>query len=421
MQLAHSRLSAASTTIVTSKGSPQQAQCGGEMKVSPLQQDRQSVPCRSTAPAQDRQRGGRIASSTVRPMPARERDSDEAKFMALAVLPYAIPVKRPGSRTGHTRSSRCAMRRCLYIRGMDDRDIMTVFDRETVRRHRDRAAAGFPAYDFLFTEIAERLGDRLDDVVRDFPVALDLGCHTGQVGRMLGGRKGIETLVECDLSPAMVRSAGGGLRVAGDEELLPFADSTFDLAISNLSLHWVNDLPGALLQLRRALKPDGMFMCAMLGGETLFELRRCLMEAELELTGGVSARISPFAEVRDAGGLLQRAGFTLPVVDCDTITVTYESAFKLMADLRGMGETNAGLNRRKSPTPRALMIDAARRYAELYSEPDGRVTATFQILYLAGWAPHESQQKPMKPGTAQVRLADALKVGERSVGDNAEP
>ncbi len=162
----------------------------------------------------------------------------------------------------------------------------------------------------------------------------------------------------------------------------------------------------------------------MLGGETLFELRRCLMEAELDLTGGVSARISPFAEVRDAGGLLQRAGFTLPVVDSDTITVTYESAFKLMADLRGMGETNAGLNRRKHPTPRALMIDAARRYAELYSEPDGRVAATFQILYLAGWAPHESQQKPMKPGTAQVRLADALKVGERSVaagGDKTEP
>jgi SAM-dependent methyltransferase len=211
------------------------------------------------------------------------------------------------------------------------------------------------------------------------------------------------------------------MRVAGDEELLPFADSSFDLAVSNLSLHWVNDLPGALLQLRRALKPDGLFIGAMLGGETLFELRRCLMEAELDLTGGVTARISPFAEVRDAGGLLQRAGFTLPVVDSDTITVTYESAFKLMADLRGMGETNAGLNRRRHPTPRALMVDAARRYAELYSEPDGRVTATFQILYLAGWAPHESQQKPMKPGTAQIRLADALKVEERSAGDKAEP
>jgi NADH dehydrogenase [ubiquinone] 1 alpha subcomplex assembly factor 5 len=357
----------------------------------------------------------------VRPKPA----SEETKLMASAVPSYAGPVKRPGSRTGRTLSGRCAARRCLYIRGMDDRDIMTVFDRETVRRHRDRAAAGFPAYDFLFTEIAERLGDRLDDVVRDFPMALDLGCHTGQVGRVLGGHKGIETLVECDLSPAMVRLAGGGLRVAGDEELLPFADSSFDLAISNLSLHWVNDLPGALLQLRRALKPDGLFMGAMLGGDTLFELRRCLMEAELDLTGGVSARISPFAEVRDAGGLLQRAGFTLPVVDSDTITVTYESAFKLMTDLRGMGETNAGLNRRKHPTPRVLMIDAARRYAELYSEPDGRVAATFQVLYLAGWAPHESQQKPMKPGTAQIRLADALKAEERSVwpagGDKTEP
>jgi NADH dehydrogenase [ubiquinone] 1 alpha subcomplex assembly factor 5 len=312
------------------------------------------------------------------------------------------------------------MRRRRYIRGMDNADIMTVFDRATVRRHRDRAAARFATHDFLFVEIAERLADRLDDVVRDFPTALDLGCHTGLIGRVLRDRKGIETLVECDLSPAMVSAAGGCLRVAGDDELLPFADSSFDLAISNLSLHWVNDLPGALLQLRRALKPDGLFIGAMLGGETLFELRRCLMEAELNLTGGVSARISPFAEVRDAGGLLQRAGFSLPVVDCDTLTVTYENAFKLMNDLRGMGETNAGLNRRKGPTPRSLLIDAARRYAELYSEPDGRVTATFQVLYLAGWAPHESQQKPMRPGTAQARLADALKTEERSVGDSSE-
>ena len=170
-----------------------------------------------------------------------------------------------------------------------------------------------------------------------------------------------------DLPPPSSRSAmagaAGGLCVAGDEELLPFADGSFDLAVSNLSLHWVNDLPGALLQLRRALKPDGLFIGAMLGGDTLFELRRCLMEAELDLTGGVSARISPFAEVRDAGGLLQRAGFSLPVVDSDTLTVTYDSAFKLMADLRGMGETNAGLNRRRRPTPRALLIDAAKGLA----------------------------------------------------------
>ncbi|WP_158047268.1 methyltransferase domain-containing protein [Skermanella pratensis] len=303
---------------------------------------------------------------------------------------------------------------------MDDSDIMNVFDRAMVRRHRDRAAAGFAGYSFLFEEIAERLADRLEDVVRDFPMALDLGCHTGEVGRALRGRKGIERLVQCDLSPAMA-GAAGGLSVAGDEELLPFADASFDLAISNLSLHWVNDLPGALLQLRRALKPDGLFIGAMLGGDTLFELRRCLMEAELDLTGGVSARISPFAEVRDAGGLLQRAGFSLPVVDSDTLTVTYESAFKLMADLRGMGETNAGLNRRRQPTPRALLIDAARRYAELFSEPDGRVTATFQVLYLAGWSPHENQQKPMRPGSAQARLADALKTEERPAGDKAEP
>src|SRR4051812_35870734 len=282
MQRAHSRLSPASPAIVTSKGSPQQAQCGGEMKVSALQHGRQSVPWRSTCPAQDRQRGGRTTSSAARPIPvkepARELTRDETNAgghsMASAVLPNAGPVNQPGCRASQDVASfraaqtqgrsnrcaaarcaaaRCAMRRRRYIRGMDNADIMTVFDRATVRRHRDRAAAGFATHDFLFVEIAERLADRLDDVVRDFPTALDLGCHTGQIGRVLRGRKGIRTLVECDLSPAMVGAAGGNLRVAGDDELLPFADSSFDLAISNLSLHWVNDLPGALLQLRRAL------------------------------------------------------------------------------------------------------------------------------------------------------------------------
>jgi NADH dehydrogenase [ubiquinone] 1 alpha subcomplex assembly factor 5 len=225
--------------------------------------------------------------------------------------------------------------------------------------------------------------------------------------RRMAGRKGIETLVNFDLSPAMARRAGG-LAVAGDEEFLPFAEASFDLIVSNLSLHWVNDLPGALVQARRALKPDGFFCAAILGGDTLFEMRRSLMEAEMELSGGVSPRISPFAEVRDAGGLLQRAGFALPVVDSDTITVTYDSPFRLMADLRGMGETNTGLGRRRTPTPRALMAEAARRYAELFSEPDGRIIATFQIIWLAGWAPHESQQKPLPRGSGQVPLGEAL-------------
>ncbi|HYG89790.1 MAG TPA: methyltransferase domain-containing protein [Azospirillum sp.] len=295
---------------------------------------------------------------------------------------------------------------------MTQSDTMTVFDRALVRRHRDRAAsAGFAERNFLFEEIAERLADRLLDVRRDFPLALDLGSHDGAVRRALHGLKGIETLVSTDLSPAFARMAGSPA-VAADEEFLPFAPAIFDLVVSNLSLHWVNDLPGALLQVRQALKPDGFLCASMLGGETLVELRHCLMEAEQIVSGGISPRVSPFADVRDAGQLLQRAGFALPVVDSDIITVTYADAFALMRDLRGMGETNAVLARRTVPASRALLFEAARLYAERFAEPDGRIPATFQVLYLAAWAPHESQQQPLKPGTAKVSLADALK-GEK--------
>lgn len=293
---------------------------------------------------------------------------------------------------------------------MTDTDTMTVFDRALVRRRRDRAAPRFAAHAFLFEEIADRLADRLEDVRRGFPTALDLGCHDGAIRRALAGRKGIERLVSCDLSPAFAALAGAPA-VAADEELLPFADGSFDLAVSNLSLHWVNDLPGALVQLRRALKPDGFFCAAMLGGETLAELRRCLYEAEMAVSGGVSPRVSPFAEVRDIGGLMQRAGFALPVVDRETITVTYADALGLMRDLRGMGETNAVLARRKVPMRRDLLFHAAALYAERHAEPDGRIAASFQVLYLAGWSPHESQQQPLKPGSAEARLADALKGG----------
>lgn len=286
---------------------------------------------------------------------------------------------------------------------------MNVFDRALVRRRRDRAVSEFTDHSFLFDEIAERLADRLEDVLRPFPMALDIGCHDGAMGRALAGRKGIERLVACDLSPAFARAARG---VAADEEFLPFAPGSFDVAVSNLSLHWVNDLPGALVQIRQALKPDGFFCAAMLGGDTLIELRRCLYEAEMAVSGGVSPRVSPFAEIKDAGGLLQRAGFALPVVDSDTLTVTYADAFALMRELRGMGETNAVLARRKVPVTRGLLFDAARRYAELYAEPDGRIPVTFHVLYLAGWAPHESQQQPLKPGSGAIPLGRALKGGD---------
>jgi SAM-dependent methyltransferase len=286
-------------------------------------------------------------------------------------------------------------------------DAMNIFDRRIVRLRRDRAADGLAKHDFLLREVGERLADRLDDIKRRFPLALDLGCHTGELGRLLGGRGGIESLVHCDLSPAMVARAPD-LRLAADEEALPFGEATFDLVTSLLSLHWVNDLPGALTQIRLALKPDGLFLAAMLGGDTLKELRQALAEAEIAVEGGLSPRVSPFAGVRDAGSLLQRAGFALPVVDTETLTVVYPDPFKLIADLRAMGEANAIIERRRGLTRRATLFEAADRYRKAFADAEGRLPATFQVIYLTGWSPHDSQPKPLRPGSAKASLADAL-------------
>ena len=297
---------------------------------------------------------------------------------------------------------------------------MKVFDRGAVRRHRERASPGFAGHRFLVAEVAERLADRLSDVTREFAAALDLGCHSGELAAALKGRGGIRRLVQADLSEAMVRRASG-LRVVCDEELLPFAPASFDLILSVLSLHWVNDLPGALAQIARCLKPDGLFLAALLGGETLHELRQALITAELEEEGGASPRVSPFVELRDAGGLLQRAGLALPVVDSDTITVTYGDALELMAELRGMGESNAVLGRRHGLTRRATLLRAAELYRELYADGEGRLPATFQVLTLTAWAPHESQQKALAPGSARARLAAALGTDEHAAGEKADP
>jgi len=285
---------------------------------------------------------------------------------------------------------------------------IAVFDRHAVRRHRDRAAPGLSAHDFLFCEVATRLTERLDDITRHFPLALDLGCHTGELGRRLTGRGGIEQLVQSDLSAEMAIRAGP-LALVADEETLPFTDGSLDLVMSSLNLHWVNDLPGALVQIRRALKPDGLFLAAMIGGGSLVELRESLLAAELEHEGGAGPRVSPFADVPDAGALLQRAGFALPVVDSDRITVTYPHPLALMTDLRGMGESNALTDRRRRFTRRATLYAAARIYGERHADADGRIHASFEILYLTAWAPHGSQPRPAAQGSGQIDLGIALK------------
>lgn len=299
---------------------------------------------------------------------------------------------------------------------------MQVFDRRLVRARRDRFAVSFDRHDFLFREVADRLADRLEDTTRRFPLALDLGARGGALAQMLNGRGGITTLVQMELSERLAqRAAAHGPVIVGDEEAIPFGPGTFDAVLSCLSLHWVNDLPGALIQVRRALKPDGLFLGALFGLGTLSELRQVLLEAEVELSGGAGPRVSPFADLRDAAGLLQRAGFALPVADADTITVTYENALALMRDLRGMGEANAAVARPRRPMRRATLMRMAELYGARHAGGDGRVTARFQVLYLTGWAPHEAQPKALRPGSAARRLADALDTKEKPTGDKTRP
>ncbi len=300
-------------------------------------------------------------------------------------------------------------------------DAQFLFDRRAVRRHRDRAARRpvdpDRSPDFLHDEVAGRLVERLDEVNRDFAEALDLGCRRGTVARALLARSGMTRVVQADLSPGMARAARQANRfvptVVADEERLPFRPGSFDLVAANLSLHWVNDLPGALIQIRQALRPDGLFLGTLFGGGTLMELRDVLMEAELATTGGAGPRVSPFTDVRDAGGLLQRAGFALPMVDRDTITVTYEHALSLMYDLRHMGETQAMAERRKSFTRRDTLLAAHDLFLQKHADKAGRLVTRFEILYLTGWAPAETQPKPLRPGSATESLADALGTRER--------
>ncbi|WP_324615111.1 methyltransferase domain-containing protein [Hyphomicrobium album] len=266
-------------------------------------------------------------------------------------------------------------------------------------------------HDFLLARVANELADRLGIVQRRFPLAVNVGAHHGLLSRRLRGLAGIERIVDVD-STAQLLTDAVDMRVVADEEALPFADASIDLIVSALSLQLVNDLPGTLVQMRRALRPDGLLLAALLGGATLHELRDAWLAAEAEISGGASPRVAPFADVRDLGGLLQRAGFALPVVDSETVTVTYADPLSLMHEIKAMGASNMLVARRRQPVTRGLVLRAAEIYADRFGAADGRVPATFEIVTLTAWAPDESQPKPLRPGSAQTRLADALGVKE---------
>ena len=288
-----------------------------------------------------------------------------------------------------------------------------IFDRALLRRRLDRAAAESQpgdGRDFLIDRAAQELADRLILVKRRFALAADIGSP-GPHGALALARGGqADRIVR--LAPSLGTVGAGPFAAAvGDIERLALAEGSLDLAVSLLAMQTVNDLPGALIQMRRALKADGLLMAAIVGGDSLTELRQSLTAAESEILGGASPRVAPFVEVRALGGLAQRAGLALPVVDLDRATVRYAHMFALMRDLRAFGATNALKERSRKPLRRDVLARAAAIYGERFADPDGRIRATFDILWLSGWAPHESQPKPLKPGSATARLADALKRG----------
>ncbi len=300
-----------------------------------------------------------------------------------------------------------------------------LFDMAAHIARRDRAArsGAFAGADFLHRTAAEEIADRLSEVTRDFADALVVGSGGGAYAAALAGRVPGITQVEPSLTLAEhARSTAPGARtVTAPLDPLPIAEKTADLAISGLWLHWADDPVGALIQMRRALRPDGLMIAAMFGGNTLSELRTALAEAEAELTGGLSPRVAPMGELRDLGALLQRAGYAMPVADSLRLTATYGNAFALMRELRAMGETNALAERLRRPTRRAVLLRAAEIYAKHFSTPEGRVRASFEIVMLTGWAPGPGQPEPKRPGSATTRLADALGAVELPTGEKAGP
>ncbi len=293
-----------------------------------------------------------------------------------------------------------------------------LFDRALLRKRRERAARTENPPDFLQRRAADDIADRLSLIRREFPRSLVLGSDGGLLAQNLARLDWIGEVVSADNSLTLL-DREAELRVVCDEELLPFAAGSLDLVVSSLALHHVNDLPGTLAQVRRALKPDGLFMGALLGSDTLHELRAALTEAESELTGGAGPRVAPFADLRDLGALLGRAGLALPVADTDRIIVRYSSLLDLLHDLRCMGMTNVLNARSRRALTRETLALAEAIWRRDHADPHGRLRATFEIVTLTGWAPHASQQIPLTPGSAQTRLADALGVEERSAEERA--
>jgi SAM-dependent methyltransferase len=287
-----------------------------------------------------------------------------------------------------------------------------IFDRALMRRRRARALAhaGFP--DFLYQAAMNEIADRLDLTLRSFERAVALGGAAVPLAKALAGSGKFGRIFSADHTPF---GPAGPIDLVVDEEALPFAPASLDAVISGPGLEFVNDLPGALAQIARALKPDGLFLAVLFGGDTLTELRQSWFAAETEITGGVSPRVAPFADVRELGGLLQRARLALPVADVDRLTVRYPDGLAVMAELKAMGLANALLARRRRPVTRSLLARAASLYEENFSDPDGRVRATFDLVTLTAWAPAETQQKPLKPGSARTRLAEALGTTEHKL------
>ncbi|MCA8899177.1 MAG: methyltransferase domain-containing protein [Hyphomonas sp.] len=285
-----------------------------------------------------------------------------------------------------------------------------LFDRARIARNRDRAAATYDDYAFLKDRVSSDLCERLLDTAHTFERGLDLGCHDGRLARSIAATGRAATMEATDLSSGMVaQAAAAGLaaRVL-NEEAPDLPPAVYDLVVSALSLHWVNDLPGTLARLRAAMRPDGLFLAAMFGAGTLSELRSCLLEAETELTGGAAPRLSPLPGLRDMASLMQRAGFALPVADRDSVVVRYRDPERLLSDLKGMGERSAFMPGAIQPLSRRVLVHAMMLYRDRFADADGRVRATFEIVHVSGWAPAPGQPKPLKPGSAKVSLADTI-------------